>query len=840
MTELRINLDDTERVKTFSRAELFQLDAYEQVERIVRHASDKLADIDEENAKRISECRTHNAIFITGERGVGKTAFLVNISKYISENWGEEKQPAFLKPIDPTILEKEEYFLSIIIGHIIEYVESKVAENAEESTDNYRKYYNAIDPLSQSLRAARAIDDTDGIEEIISSQNNLKLEQNVHAFFQAACSLLDIPFIVFAIDDIDMSFEQGFQILETIRKYMASPFVIPVITGDPALYKSILFQNFQKKLIGCDLDQKDLHQFVGSLTEKYLSKVFPAEYRVYLRDVFDILRQRKTILITEETSCGYNLWKDVEIRVQNYRVNQKEFTNQILDNNARSFIQYLVSKKDMVKLLAENFENANEMTVHKPFDPSDSMMMSIDAFIQNHIFGDHFAAYKTGMLKTAQIYTLSADKALVAKTAQNEALAVVQAGYSQYRQFKSDFFMKGERPVFKPDREPLVSSLFIAKTGKTAASLVKIRKKDPFFGLLCDIFTHDDFYSSYQTKKFLLSGRFLEIMFLSLDPLCLDERTFSRLFTSIPYNANFNVSKYVPLADDEEGASDGDVLTDASEFDVNAIEADKLIHQIKRWHADHFKDAKHILPTQFIHQATNKFFNNINVLKMGTYDSKKHLEQVVQVSSRWGKNSEPAIVFFQRIVFIFLNAVASFENQGRVSHTNIAVGKAFKGSDSIKYDNAFRFNIAPLETATTFSFCKAFSLHPLVKAILAYAPNSPTTDDLMSIEVGTKTVAVAKATGVGKRSAPNELAQFKYKWKSYPLAEMDELKAEKFVDDMIQYLYKVATRMKPLDKEAIRKYIDTPNSKPSQALLKFQNEEIRQSEYEKLISPLIR
>lgn len=838
MTELKINLDDTERVKTFNKAELFQLDAYEQVVKIVRQASDKLAKIDGEIAKRISDCRTHNAIFITGGRGTGKTAFLVNIGRYTSENWDEGKKPVFLKPIDPTILEEEEHFLSIIIGHIVEHVECIVENKEGDIAKAYQDYYRAIDLLSQSLRATRTINEAEGIEEIISSQNNLKLEQNVHGFFQAACTLMDIPFIVLAIDDIDMSFEQGFQILETIRKYMASPFVIPVISGDPALYTSILFQNFQKKLVGCDMEQKELRQFIGSLTEKYLAKVFPAEYRVYLRDIFDILRQRKTILTTEGTSCGYNLWKDVEIRMQNYRVNQKEFTSQILDDNARSFIQYLVSKKDSVKLVAENFENALEMTEHKPFDPSDPMMTSIDAFIQSHIFRDNFAGYKTGMLKTAQIYALSADKALVAKTARNEVLAVVQAGYSQYRQFKSDFFMKGERPEFKPDREPLVTSLFIAKTGKTAASLAQIRKKDPFFGLLCDIFTHDDFYSSYQTKKFLLAGRFLEIMFLSLDHLYLDERTFSRLFTSIPYNANFNVSKYVPLADDEEGASDGDILTDARDFDVNANEVNALIQRIIKWHADHIMDSKHILPTQFIHQATNKFFNNINVLKMGTYDSKKHLEQVVEVSNRWGRNSEPAIVFFQRIVYIFLNAVASFENPGRVSHTNIAVGKAFKGSDSIKSDNAYRLNIVPLETAKMFSFTKAFCQHPLVKSILAYGPTSRITDDMMSLEVGARTVAGTKTGGEQKRSGQSELDRFTKEFQHYAVKEMDESEAQDFINAMFQHLYKVAARMKPLDKVEIKEYINKKRSKPYRALLKIQNEELRQIEYDKLISPL--
>jgi hypothetical protein len=840
MNELIINLDDTERVKSFDKNELFQLDAYVQVEKIIRNAFTKIERINRDITPRIGDCRTHNAIFISGKRGTGKTAFLVNIGEYISKNWAEEKKPASLKPIDPTILEENDHFLSIVIGHVVEYVEEQINDQRDQMGDTYQEYYRTIDLLSQSLRAARTIDEAEGIEEIVSSQNSLKLEQNVHAFFKAACDLIRIPFIVLAIDDIDMSFEKGFQILETVRKYMASPYVIPVISGDPALYHSILFQNFHRRLVRCDLEAKDLRKSVSSLTDKYLAKVFPAEYRIYLREIFDILRQRKTTLTTERSSCGYNIYKDVEIRVQNYRMNQKEFTNQIFEDNARSFIQYLVSKRELVKLVADNFEKAGELTEHKPFDPSDPIMPTIDAFIRQYIFAKDFSVYQAEIRKTHQLYALNTDKILVAKTAQNEELAVMRGRYSQYRQFKSDFFLNGTKPEFKPDREPLVSSLFIPKTGETAATLVRIRKKDSLFGLLCDVFTHDDFYSSYQTTKFLLAGRFLEIMLLSLDPPNLDDRTFSRILASTPYNANLNANKYVPLPDDE--SSDGDVVQDITDFNSNASVVADLIERITKWHAEHVENPLNglndIIPTHFVHHVTNKFFNNINVLKMGEYDSKKHLETAFAVSSRWAKESEPVIRFFQRVVYIFLNAVASFENPGRVSHTNIAVGKNFSGSNSLKSDNAYRLNIVPLEEAKCFSFTKAFSQHPLVTSILAYGSTTPITEEVASLCVGAKTIAGGKTASGTKSLVQSELTRFQRMMKGYSTENMDENDAIEFIDEMFQYLFRYAARMSPEDKEEIREYIDKRRSKPQQALLKLQNVDNRMMEYDKLISPL--
>jgi len=45
-----------------------------------------------------------------------------------------------------------------------------------------------------------------------------------------------------------MAFEKGFEVLEVVRKYLSTPYVIPIITGDINLYNSIVCEHFSRMM----------------------------------------------------------------------------------------------------------------------------------------------------------------------------------------------------------------------------------------------------------------------------------------------------------------------------------------------------------------------------------------------------------------------------------------------------------------------------------------------------------------------------------------------------------------------------------------------------------------
>ena len=145
----------------------------------------------------------------------------------------------------------------------------------------------------------------------------------------------------------------------------------------------------------------------------------------------------------------------------------------------------------------------------------------------------------------------------------------------------------------------------------------------------------------------------------------------------------------------------------------------------------------------------------------------------------------------------------------------------------------------PLEKAESFTFTKAFSQHPLVTSILAYGSTTPITDEVTSLHVGAKTIAGGKIVSGQKSTNQSELTRFQRMMRGYSTANMDENSALEFIEDMFQYLFRVAARMSSEDKEEIKEYIHKRRSKPNQALLKIHDGENRKVEYEKLISPLV-
>ena len=228
MSEIIININEANKAQKYQKKEeLFQIEAFKNVAKILKEH--KIGN----NTADITDCRFHDTIFIDGDRGVGKTAFMINIENYYN-HIAKIATPKyiFLKPVDPTLLEHTEKFLSVILARIVEYV-NDTKQNIEKDFDE--RYYKSLENLSKSLEAIKTLAKDVGIEEIASNKSSLKLEQHAHEFFQIVSKMFRVNAIAMLIDDVDMAFDKGFDVLEVVRKYLASPYLIPIVAGDMKL-----------------------------------------------------------------------------------------------------------------------------------------------------------------------------------------------------------------------------------------------------------------------------------------------------------------------------------------------------------------------------------------------------------------------------------------------------------------------------------------------------------------------------------------------------------------------------------------------------------------------------
>lgn len=775
---LYIDLNDTGRAKEFKKNQLFQLDAFREVEQILIEKANYLTKLEKltqkdigEDLSFISECRVHDSIFIAGDRGTGKTAFMLNIERYIQDNSTEIPDTfEFLKPIDPTLLEKHEDFISIVIGHVVDHVDNKCRSNIRNQSENESKiinYTKALNDISESLKAIKSNESDQGIEQIVSSLNSLKLEQHAHSFFRAATKVLKKRALVLLIDDIDMSLSKGFDVLEVVRKYLASPYLIPVISGDEQLYSIILHKHFEELMRLKDYNNKYLlidrsdsednegnEKIIHKVCERYLIKIFRYENRIYLRNIYDVLRTNRVVLEIGEYKIPYNVFKDIEIRLANLGINQKGFTQQVLTDNARELVQYLIKMKDEIEIMAVNFplEKTKDRLVHRPYIPNlnypsqpieqnnfaDMLptFRAYDAFIAKHYFSD-FGQYKLVMHKMANIYKFSTKRFFLYKCAENDSKAIQEVGtdkkkcYLQHSALKSDFFNRIKNQKYKPDPEYIIDDLYVSKR-QYGRKINNIYQKDLLSYLVFRFFIHDDYYSSYQTKYLLVAGKFFELMIASLDPK-IDGSMIKKILYSIPFNANIAKSRYI----DEVYRTPNHTPNDYSEDDITEEQCAELAEFIKKeWQnkVELNKPSTPILNTHFVHTIANKYFNNVNILKSPATINKSDLKP--SKTSPHTKTSvilsEDITTFMQRIAAIFLNSIASFESTRVVANTNIAISNEFSVEKLVSKDNAYKRNIHPLLGEATFT--DYYFNHPIIKRILA-----DDYDDIKGIKIGKAT-----------------------------------------------------------------------------------------------------
>lgn len=255
----------------------------------------------------LSYLRRHNAILVEGGRGSGKTTFLLNVLGSIDRRddifQDVGRNVRVLPMVDPTLIETKQHIIVVILAMIEAAVEGYADEDGylESARQELAEGLGLLDGIGNTAAYGAEWEDASWVMSrgLEKARRGHSFERKLNTYIDRALALLRLKAFVLSFDDIDTNFAHGFTILETIRKYLTSPRLVIILSGDLDLYGRLLRQNiyktFGQQVLDSDVaiagrSKLDLGSSVLELEEQYLLKIVPPQKRIAMLSVGGVMQ----------------------------------------------------------------------------------------------------------------------------------------------------------------------------------------------------------------------------------------------------------------------------------------------------------------------------------------------------------------------------------------------------------------------------------------------------------------------------------------------------------------------------------------------------------------------
>lgn len=293
-----IDLAESMNSRSFVETKIIHKVEFKKAIRLINDKIEKAKHIKDRNYDERN--RFNDTITIFGSRGSGKTSFLMSVLK----NYEKNDDVEVIELIDPTLIEEKGHIFLTLISLIQDKVENVIGK--KECNPCCRDYQqrkcweNKLKKLASGLPSididsGSPYSNWDDPEHVMKKGLNAvkaakKLEENFDEIVKVALEILGKQAFLIAFDDIDVNFNNGWKVLETLRKYLTSPRIITLLSGDIKLFsKSIRKQQWDiigDKLLTYEGEKlKRIEKFDEIVTEiegQYMQKIMKAPYRIHL------------------------------------------------------------------------------------------------------------------------------------------------------------------------------------------------------------------------------------------------------------------------------------------------------------------------------------------------------------------------------------------------------------------------------------------------------------------------------------------------------------------------------------------------------------------------------
>jgi len=360
-----INLNNSREASRLEKNEIIQQEALDQFENLIEQIKGRIDNFTTNlnSDDPIRAIRTHDVITVDGRRGSGKTTFILSAFESLEDE--TKKDICFLDIIDPTLIETREHVFVTIVSLIKRKVDNAYKNSCTKSNeDKYKAWRKSLEELANGMRLLDGIgqnhlksdswmDEHFALEHgIQNSQSGRDLELSFHRYIAASLDFIGQKAFLIAFDDIDTDFSKGWPVLEMIRKYLTTPQLITVLSGDLQLYSTLVEkQQWENLGLGFNTDNEKQNQFrpmIEELVDQYLLKILTTSHRIELKPVGHYLSNSKHNIevVRDKTNTELkfvlgNLCKDI-LCIQNKNIHSSAI-KQIVELPTRTIVSLLIS-----------------------------------------------------------------------------------------------------------------------------------------------------------------------------------------------------------------------------------------------------------------------------------------------------------------------------------------------------------------------------------------------------------------------------------------------------------------------------------------------------------------
>lgn len=239
-----------------------------------------------------------NIITFLGERGSGKSSVLSTILNYLEKEETDFEHACFipLEMLDASLLEQEEDVFDLILTALVkkydEMNEAPVMQLMNDSvkTRNFQAKFDSVFEKHQMLRFGKKDElmyEHSSLFALrqLSSSKQIKRElcELVQMFLDLVVRVGKQPYLVVAVDDLDMNIDHAFEIMEQLNRYLTIKNVIVMIAVKYEQMEYVCERHFAKVLPKMNREvEAERAGYIQVTANEYLEKVMPLQNRVYI------------------------------------------------------------------------------------------------------------------------------------------------------------------------------------------------------------------------------------------------------------------------------------------------------------------------------------------------------------------------------------------------------------------------------------------------------------------------------------------------------------------------------------------------------------------------------